>query len=201
VVEDNEEHLGRLDSVAGDGDHGLAMVRGLRAAVAIANETAGGLGPVLRAAGEAFADHAGGSSGALWGLALQVAGDDLGDATLPDAVAVAAAIKRATEALSRAGGATVGDRSMLDALAPFADQLAGDVTSMPLAEAWPRAAAVATAAANSTAGLWPRVGRARPLGARSLGVPDPGAVSMALCLEAAGSVLAGAARGDRQNNR
>ena len=190
AVQDNEESLGRLDAVAGDGDHGSGMARGLRAAVAVARATKGGLGSVLRAAGRAFADQAGGASGALWGLLLEAVADDLGDMAMPGAAWIAAVVHRATEVLARAGGAKIGDKSMLDTLAPFAEELCDAVASLPFPEAWSRATVVASAAAQSTAELVPRVGRARPLGERSLGTPDPGAVSLALCLEAVGQVLA-----------
>src|SRR5690606_767697 len=39
-----EEELGRLDAIAGDGDHGAGMVRGLRAAQAAAEEATGEIG-------------------------------------------------------------------------------------------------------------------------------------------------------------
>jgi dihydroxyacetone kinase len=50
-----------------------------------------------------------------------------------------------------------------------------------LATAWCGAAEVAAQAAEATAQLRPRLGRARPLAERSLGHPDAGAVSFALC--------------------
>ena len=62
----------------------------------------------------------------------------------------------------------------------------------PLATAWTGAAEVAEQAAQATAQLRPRVGRARPLAEKSIGTPDAGAVSMALCLRTVGGVLAGA---------
>jgi dihydroxyacetone kinase len=37
--------------------------------------------------------------------------------------------------------------------------------------------------------LVPKVGRARPLAEKSVGTPDPGAVSLAMCLVAVGEVL------------
>ncbi|WP_157601643.1 DAK2 domain-containing protein, partial [Saccharomonospora halophila] len=46
-------------------------------------------------------------------------------------------------------------------------------------------------AAEATAGLTPRTGRARPLAERSLGTPDPGATSLALVLDRVGEILAG----------
>jgi dihydroxyacetone kinase len=59
-----------------------------------------------------------------------------------------------------------------------------------LAAAWQRAAAAAAQAAEATADLMPGMGRARSHGAKSLGTPDPGAVSLALIAERVHTVLA-----------
>ena len=72
VVEANAAELGRIDAVAGDGDHGIGMERGVRAAVeAAADAVARGAGAAtaLHFAADAWADKAGGTSGALWGMA------------------------------------------------------------------------------------------------------------------------------------
>src|SRR2546423_3894265 len=61
VVERMEGELGRLDAVAGDGDHGRGMVRGTRAAADAASAAAAagaGAGTVLTAAGDAWAARA-----------------------------------------------------------------------------------------------------------------------------------------------
>ena len=71
----------------------------------------------------------------------------------------------------------------MDALIPFGEALeaaAGEGKS--LEEAWAAAAEVAQKAAEDTATMVPKVGRARPAAERSLGTPDAGAVSMALCI-------------------
>ena len=68
----------RLDAVAADGDHGRGMCRGIDAAVAAADDAvrAGGDAPsVLRRAADAWADKAGGTSGALWGVGLLALAD------------------------------------------------------------------------------------------------------------------------------
>lgn len=68
-----EHELGRIDAVAGDGDHGRGMVKGTAAAGAAAADavnSGGGTASVLTAAGEAWAAKAGGTSGVLWGAAL-----------------------------------------------------------------------------------------------------------------------------------
>ena len=56
MVEENKEYLGRIDAIAGDGDHGIGMSRGSKAANAAANEAQGGVEAVLTAAGHAFSD-------------------------------------------------------------------------------------------------------------------------------------------------
>ena len=79
------------------------------------------------------------------------------------------------------GGAKPGDKTLVDAFAPFAETLTRAVASgATLAAAWRAAAAAAEHAANATGSLVPRLGRARPLAERSRGHRDAGAVSFAL---------------------
>ena len=191
VVIENEEEWGRLDAVAGDGDHGVGMARGARGAVVGAERSNGGPRVVLQAAADAFADRAGGSSGALWGAFLRGIASQLPDDRSPDASEVSMAMAAGADALQQLGGCDIGDKTMYDALRPFTDELIREVNAgHGLAEAWRTAAKVASDRAAATADLMPRLGRARPLGKRSLGTPDPGATSMALCLEAVVPVLA-----------
>lgn len=90
----------------------------------------------------------------------------------------------------RIGGAIPGDKTLVDVLVPFAAALARQVAAgRDLGDAWAEAVAVAEAAAEATKDLVPRVGRARPLAARSAGNPDAGAVSLALVLRAVEPVL------------
>ncbi len=60
----------------------------------------------------------------------------------------------------------------------------------PVAAAWQQAAAVATDAAQQTASMVPKIGRARPLAERSVGTPDPGATSLAMCTRVVGQLFA-----------
>jgi dihydroxyacetone kinase len=193
VVAGAEEELGRLDAVAGDGDHGRGMVRGSVAAFRAAQEALGqgaGCAGVLSAAGDAWAARAGGTSGVLWGELLNAVGRRLQGTTVPDAAGVAQGIQDGFEAMMRLGGAKPGDKTMLDVLQPFSETLAAGVTDgRSLSEAWAAAAERAQLAAQTTADMVPRVGRARPLAERSKGTPDPGATSMAMIATAIGRVL------------
>jgi dihydroxyacetone kinase len=195
TIHEHAEHLGRLDAVAGDGDHGIGMQRGITAAVQAAEEAveaAAGTGATLVAAGDAWAHRAGGTSGALWGAALRTVGDELGDERRPNGGSLAVAISRGADTIAGMGRVAVGDKTMLDAIVPFAEELtravaAGDSGS--LLEAWTGAAQVATQSAEATADLLPRAGRARTHLGRSRGTPDPGAVSFALAVTAVARAL------------
>ena len=195
TVEEHKEELGRLDAVAGDGDHGIGMSRGAKAAAEAAGtaaEAGGGVQTVLAAAGSAFGDRAGGTSGILWGLLLDGVGQQLGDRDAVTDEAVARAVQSSATRLQEFSKAQPGDKTMLDALFPFVDSLVQAVDGgTPLAQAWRDAATVATEAAQETSSLTPKIGRARPLAERSVGTPDPGAISLALIVTAVGDVLAG----------
>ena len=205
VLDDNAAELGRLDSVAGDGDHGIGMQRGATAAAAAGRQAladGAGAGTLLRLAGDAWADKAGGTSGALWGMALNTVGARVGDDAPPDAVAVSAGIAEAGRKIMEFGKASLGDKTLLDVLLPFSDALSDQVGSgVSLRTAWDRAAEVADRSAEATAQMLPKMGRARPLAEKSLGTPDPGAVSMALVARTIGRQLREGEPGPQENER
>ncbi|MFF1384553.1 dihydroxyacetone kinase subunit DhaL [Arthrobacter sp. NPDC058288] len=184
VVVEHEEELGNLDAIAGDGDHGIGMRRGVDAAFAAAQETsAAGASAerVLTSAGEAWSERAGGTSGALWGSAVIAAGLALGNKDSYRGEDAAAAVTAFVDAITELGKAEPGDKTMVDALLPFRVAfLAAFDGGTPVRAALALAAAAAQEAADATASLRPLKGRARPLAEKSLGHPDPGAVSFGL---------------------
>ncbi len=194
-----ESHLGDLDAVAGDGDHGTTMTRGIDAAVAAAETAGPNAAAVLTTAGMAFADAAGGASGALWGSGLTTLADSIGSGPdCPDATAVAAAFDAVLQAVTRLGGSAPGDKTLVDALAPFSEALTGAAAGgADLPAAWRAGVSAAETGAAATADLRALRGRASYLGDRSVGSQDPGAVSLAAALHAAGDIIGsseGAAR-------
>jgi dihydroxyacetone kinase len=193
AVHDAEQELGRMDAVAGDGDHGRGMVRGIDHAVSAGTAAAAagwGARGVLEEAGDAWAEYAGGTSGVLWGAGLRSFGAVLGNEARPGPAQVAEGTRAFLQALTDLGKASPGDKTLLDALVPFVEAVERAVRAgRGLPEAWADGAAAAEAGARATAELSPRVGRARPLAARSIGTPDPGAVSFALCARAMAPVI------------
>jgi dihydroxyacetone kinase len=192
-----EETLGRIDAVAGDGDHGRGMLKGIGAAVRRVEGVDGRTGGawLLSRAGLAWAEHAGGTSGVLWGSALEALAASLTDErdAYPAALIVDG-VDAFAESIVDLGRASEGDKTMLDALLPFARSRrerveAGDA----LAGAWVAAAEVAVDAAAATAELRPKVGRARPLAEKSVGTTDAGATSMSMIVATVGEVLTSSA--------
>lgn len=193
ALREAEAELGRIDARAGDGDHGQGMTRGSAAAAEAAKKavTAGaGAASVLAAAANAWADRAGGASGALWGLALRMWSTCLSDEAELSAKAVANGAQAGLEAIMRLGGAKVGDKTLVDAYVPFSKTLNEEVVQgKSLADAWAVAAKVSAQAADATAQMTPKLGRAKSHTQRSLGHPDAGAISLALCARVVGEAL------------
>jgi dihydroxyacetone kinase len=180
-----EHELGRIDAQAGDGDHGIGMKAGSQAAAAAAAEArdaGAGVGSALAAAADAWADAAGGTSGVLWGVGLRAAAGELSDSAGVTGEQVTRAVRAALDRVADLGGARPGDKSLIDALEPF-------TLALERGGSWRAAAQTATLAAEATVRLEPRVGRARPLAQRSVGHPDAGAVSLALCARTVADAL------------
>ncbi|MGC5616386.1 dihydroxyacetone kinase family protein [Georgenia sp. Z1491] len=187
------DELGRLDAVAGDGDHGIGMSRGATSALAAAraaSEAGAGLSTVITRAGQAWSDDAGGTSGALWGAMILAAGGSLSDTGAPASDDAVAALRAASDALLRVGGAELGDKTMVDVVVPVVDAFEKAVADgANPGSAWSRAAVQARQLAEQTAPMRPRIGRARPLADRSVGTPDPGAVSAGIVVDVIAEAL------------
>lgn len=193
AIELRQEELGRLDAIAGDGDHGIGMQRGLTAAVEaakVALDAQAGAGTVLVVAGDAWSNRAGGTSGMLWGVILRNFGHVVGDETKPGATTIVTGVAAALQAVITAGKAQLSDKTLVDVLYPFSAALTkGAAQGLSTAEVWTAAAEIAGQSAEATKNLTPKIGRARPHAAKSVGTPDPGAVSMALIVDAAGKII------------
>ena len=194
AIDEHAGELGRLDAVAGDGDHGIGMQRGVRAAAEAADaarQQGAGVRTTLTRAADAWADRAGGASGALWSVALHALAAGLSDDGRPSARELADAVAAALRAVQSAGKAQLGDKTIVDALQPFASAFAaavdgGDSTAV----AWKQATEAAARGAESTTSMAARIGRARPHGEKSVGTPDPGATSFVIVVQAVLPVLA-----------
>lgn len=191
AVAEHRDELTELDSAIGDGDHGVNLDRGLRAAVAKLDSLEGtGDGPttpagVFKATATTLLATVGGAAGPLLGTAFLRA-SRVGDVTELTSRDVATLLTEAARGVEARGRAEAGDKTMLDAWAPAARAAreAADAGLGPVG-VLEAAAAAATAGAEATYPMTARKGRASYLGTGSIGHCDPGATSSAYLLWAA----------------
>jgi dihydroxyacetone kinase-like protein len=189
----SHERLSKLDSFAGDGDHGTTMKRAMGCVdKAVAESKGTDLACLLGNVGWAVLGVDGGSTGPLLGTFFTGMSESVGGQTALDCAGLASALEAALTSVQKQTKAQVGDKTMMDALVPAirAVRAAADAGSGP-AEALARAAEAAETGAASTKDMRARFGRARNLGDRSIGSPDPGATSMSLIFKGFAEGLAG----------
>jgi phosphoenolpyruvate---glycerone phosphotransferase subunit DhaL len=186
VVGAAEPTLTALDEASGDGDFGSNLDEGLERAV---TRTAAGESGWDALVG-VFLDEVGGTSGPLFGLLFAAVGQAAPTAE-EYAGALGEGLTAGLAAIQRVGEAEVGDRTLVDALAPAVAALReqpGDLAAMT---------AAAVDGARATADIKARRGRSSYVGEKALGHPDPGAVGLALLL----AVLAEPVVGDTTAER
>ena len=176
----SEALLSEADRILGDGDHGLGMQRGFTAAKlqleALQPET---VGSVFTTTGMTLMSSMGGASGAVMGMLYQSGGAALNDCQALDAQALSKFLDAALDGVCNLGGAKPGDKTMVDALA--AAQAAGKASvDLSLPEAIAAVAAGANEGMEKTKAMIATMGRAKTLGEKSVGHPDPGAISVSI---------------------
>lgn len=192
IIAEQATRLTELDAAIGDGDHGANMKRGLNAAVAaIREKEPDTAGKVLITAGRELIAKTGGASGPLYGTGFRRAGKTLDELGTTDTAAFAEALAAMLTGIEELGGATVGDKTMIDALAPAVAAFhSAAEEGTDLHAAAKTAAEAAAGGLASTIPLQARKGRASYLGPRSIGHEDPGAASTTLLLQALAEVTA-----------
>jgi dihydroxyacetone kinase-like protein len=183
-IVDSVDLLTTVDQAIGDGDHGIGMRRGFSAVMeqlqAQPPET---VEAAFKAAGTAIMAKAGGAAGAVFGTLFRSGSAAFAGRSSLDAEGLAGFLQQGLKAVEQRGGSRPGMKTMLDALAPAA--AAAAKTCPEGLPATVRAAARAAAeGVEATKSMIATTGKARTLGERSLGHPDPGAVSMSLILQA-----------------
>ncbi|MEU4293494.1 dihydroxyacetone kinase subunit DhaL [Kribbella sp. NPDC026596] len=182
---DNEKYFGDLDSVVGDGDFGYSLARGfekLQDQYGDLDRT--DIGTFLKKVGMLVTSRIGGTSGPIWGTGFLRAGMTAGATTSLDGAMVVAMLRSAVTGIQARGGAELGDKTLLDAIVPMTDaieeSLASGASSDEVVE---RAAVAARTAADATAELVAKRGRAAYTGERSRGSVDAGATAVAVIIE------------------
>ncbi|MCQ4633512.1 dihydroxyacetone kinase subunit L [Shinella sp. CPCC 100929] len=170
-----EQILNDADAKLGDGDTGgmLARVIGKMAEVDLSSTA--DPGAALSQLAKAATVATGSSLGTLFATGLLAAGREAkGRATL-DVGDLSSLFATARDAMIARGGASLGDKTVLDSLDAIAEALKGTETP----EQATRDAAKAASEALETFRSQPnRIGRARMFGDQTIGIDDPGMLAI-----------------------
>ena len=189
TIVDNAVYFAELDGVVGDGDFGYSLRNGFEVVVSDYDTfDRGSVGAVLKKVGFVLSGKVGGVSGPIWGTAFLRASQAAGEKTELTSADVIAILRAAVAGIMHRGGASLGDKTLLDALVPAIDALEAGLARPEAAQdhgsaALQEAADVATRAAEATKPMLAMRGRAAYTGERSIGSVDAGATAVGIILQ------------------
>ena len=193
TIVDNADYFAHLDSIVGDGDFGYSLRNGFEV-VAADYDTfdKSSVGAVLKKIGLVVSGKVGGVSGPIWGTAFLRAGAAAGDRAEVAPEDLIAMLRAAITGIMARGGASLGEKTLLDALVPATDSLEAAISDPAFkgdhgVAAIQRAADVAVKAAEDTKPMLAMRGRAAYTGERSIGSVDAGATAIGVILQAIAS--------------
>ncbi len=191
MLAENKAYLTELDSAIGDADHGINMDRGFKKVMTqLPGVSNSDVGNILKTTGMALISSVGGAGGPLYGTFFMRAGMAVGGKHELDAEDVVKMLEAAVEGVVQRGKASLGDKTMVDALTPAVQALKEAVENgSDSIESMRLAVKAAEQGMIDTIPLVARKGRASYLGERSAGHQDPGATSSYLILKELLSVL------------
>ena len=183
TIQENFALLSEIDGAIGDGDHGVNMNKGFTLCKQLLEKDPGGFAQGLQTLGRVLMAEIGGAMGPLYGTFFLEMSRSARDHDVIDIEVFQQMLERATDAVSSLGGASVGDKTMIDTLVPALQAYRETAASgTDFAGALAAMGAGAEKGKESTRNLVARVGRASRLGERSVGKLDAGAASCALLL-------------------
>ena len=177
-----EGELTEIDSRFGDADHGLTMHKIAAAVKNAVQESDGSIKEMMDDAAMAVLSLNGGSAVPLWNTWLDGMQEGAPEAEEIDVKGLQAMFASAFEALDDMSGAKVGDKTMMDAVIPASEAIAGYAGDSE-AELFDLAAKAALEGAENSKNFVSKFGRAKTFGAKTIGTPDAGAVSMSKFFE------------------
>jgi len=174
---DSKDALTQADKAIGDGDHGIGMARGFEAVgQKLETQSFTSIGDLFKSIGMTLMMSIGGAAGAVFGTLFRGAGKNTDDRSELDSQTLAVALQDGLQAVKDRGKAKPGDKTMVDALEPAAVKSA-ELVAVPLDEALKDICEAARLGMEKTKEMVAALGKAKPLGERSLGHVDPGSLS------------------------
>lgn len=189
---ERRDQLSRLDSLIGDGDHGISMARGAKAAIEVLQTMEDTLdtNEYFKAYGRTLVRTIGGAIGPLFGIIFTELGKCTKDEAEFNKKAFVNGISNATMKIMEFGGAHVGDKTMIDVMHPLSIELKslnlGDYTFKELSE---KAHVDCLDFLEKTKPLLAKKGRSKFLMEGSIGYQDAGATSFTYLIEVINTYL------------
>ncbi|MEG9474958.1 dihydroxyacetone kinase subunit DhaL [Mannheimia indoligenes] len=178
VMDEKRDYLTELDTVIGDGDHGLNMQRGFSKATEKAKTVEDkDIGTILKTVGMTLLSQVGGASGPLYGTFFIKAAQSTNAKEALSFSDLLLCLEQGVEGIVQRGKAEIGDKTMCDLWLPLLEELKKADTSQSIGSILLQAVEKAEHFANQTIPLIAKKGRASYLGERSAGHQDPGATS------------------------
>ena len=190
AIRDNAATLSEIDGAVGDGDHGINMSKGFGMAAERLKGVSCSLSEGLAVIGNVLLGQIGGAMGPLYGTFFRSMARESRSSAQIDARVFECMLQKAEEGIASLGNARVGDKTMLDTLAPAGEAFrASRRNGLGFADSLCVMMKAAAEGKDSTRDLIARLGRSSRLGERSRGLLDAGAVSCWLILTAMGQSM------------
>jgi dihydroxyacetone kinase phosphoprotein-dependent L subunit len=172
--------LTKMDSAIGDGDHGIGMSRGFSIAIENLNKQEfSSINDVFKIIGMSMISSMGGASGIIFGTLFVGGIKGMNDKELLNLPLLAEIFSKAVDAIKQRGGASLGDKTMIDALQPAAEALVSSAAdNNSLFRGLQNAEISAKQGVENTKNYIAKFGRAKFLGERTIGYPDAGATTV-----------------------
>lgn len=182
---DKKPYLTEVDSAIGDGDHGIGMAGGMQKARKKLVNMSGEKNAyqLFETAGEAMLMSMGGASGVIFGSLYLAGAKGMEPKESLTAADLARMERKSLAAIQERGGARVGDKTMVDALAPAVEAMEAN-SDRPLLEMLKAAEEAARQGMEATKQYTAKFGRAKSLLERAIGHQDAGATSVSIIFSA-----------------
>ncbi|MDD2971566.1 MAG: dihydroxyacetone kinase subunit DhaL [Lachnospiraceae bacterium] len=180
----NKPYLTEVDSAIGDGDHGIGMAGGMQKAKKklLAMQGTKNAYELFETAGQAMLMSMGGASGVIFGSLYLAGAKGMEPKEVMSAMDIARMERKSLVAIQERGSAQVGDKTMVDALAPAIEamELNSEKTLLEVLKAAEEGARIGM---ENTKKYIAKFGRAKSLLERAIGHQDAGATSVYLIFQ------------------
>ena len=140
------------------------------------------IGEILSSIGNILMTTIGGAAGAIFGTLFRGASKNLKEQDTFSVRDLSSMLTDGLESVKQRGKAEPGNKTMVDSLEPAAIK-SKELLTHSLKDALIAVSEAARIGAEKTKGMITTIGKAKTLGDRSLGHPDPGAISVCLILK------------------